>query len=117
MKPKKLFLALLACCLPGLLWGCTMAANPLERARATDVPGLSMELHAASASQDNVDTLRASLYYRFGEEPMLAAEPRVLQVRRDESLRLFQQFFRTGSYWQDSLLARYTLAQTPEDSP
>ena len=39
------------------------------------------------------------------------------QVRRDESLRLFQQFFRTGSYWQDSLLARYTLAQTPEDSP
>ena len=39
------------------------------------------------------------------------------RVRRDESLRLFQQFFRTGSYWQDSLLARYTLAQTPEDSP
>ena len=39
------------------------------------------------------------------------------QVRRDESLRLFQQFFRSGSYWQDSLLARYTLAQTPEDSP
>lgn len=88
MKPKKLFLALLACCLPGLLWGCTIAANPLERVRATDVPGLSMELHAASASQDNVDTLRASLYYRFGEEPMLAAEPRVLQVRRDESKEL-----------------------------
>ena len=39
------------------------------------------------------------------------------QVRRDESLRLFQQFFRSGSYWQDSLLARYTLAQTPEESP
>ena len=39
------------------------------------------------------------------------------QVRRDESLRLFQRFFRTGSYWQDSLLARYTLAQTPEESP
>ena len=38
------------------------------------------------------------------------------QVRRDESLRLFQQFFRSGSYWQDSLLARYTLAQTPEES-
>ena len=38
------------------------------------------------------------------------------QVRRNESLRLFQQFFRTGSYWQDSLLARYTLAQTPEES-
>jgi tRNA(adenine34) deaminase len=34
------------------------------------------------------------------------------RVRRDESLQLFQQFFRTGDYWQDSLLARYTLAQT-----
>jgi tRNA(adenine34) deaminase len=32
-------------------------------------------------------------------------------VLRQESLRLFQQFFQIGSYWQDSLLARYTLAQ------
>ncbi|MDX9833600.1 MAG: nucleoside deaminase [Desulfobulbus sp.] len=39
------------------------------------------------------------------------------RVRRDESLRLFQQFFRTGLYWQDSLLAHYTLAQTLEESP
>jgi tRNA(adenine34) deaminase len=36
------------------------------------------------------------------------------RVLRAESLRLFQQFFRTGSYWQDSLLARYTMAQTVE---
>lgn len=34
------------------------------------------------------------------------------RILRDESVRLFQEFFRTGSYWQDSLLARYTLAQT-----
>jgi len=34
------------------------------------------------------------------------------RVLRGESLTLFQEFFRTGSYWQDSLLARYTLAQT-----
>ena len=34
------------------------------------------------------------------------------RVLRDESVQLFQEFFRTGSYWQDSLLARYTLAQT-----
>ncbi|MDR2550407.1 MAG: nucleoside deaminase [Desulfobulbus sp.] len=39
------------------------------------------------------------------------------QVLREESLRLFQQFFRTGTYWQDSLLARYTLAQTTEVVP
>jgi tRNA(adenine34) deaminase len=34
------------------------------------------------------------------------------RILRDESVLLFQEFFRTGSYWQDSLLARYTLAQT-----
>lgn len=34
------------------------------------------------------------------------------RVLRDESVQLFQEFFRTGSYWQDSLLARYTMAQT-----
>lgn len=34
------------------------------------------------------------------------------RVLRDESVQLFQEFFRIGSYWQDSLLARYTLAQT-----
>lgn len=39
------------------------------------------------------------------------------RVLRVESLRLFQQFFRTGAYWQDSLLARYTLAQTVEETP
>ena len=33
------------------------------------------------------------------------------RVLRTDSLLLFQQFFRTGTYWQDSLLARYTLAQ------
>lgn len=34
------------------------------------------------------------------------------RVLRQESLELFQQFFRSGSYWQDSLLARYTLEQS-----
>jgi tRNA(adenine34) deaminase len=38
------------------------------------------------------------------------------RVLRTESLRLFQQFFQSGSYWQDSLLARYTLAQPLEES-
>ena len=38
------------------------------------------------------------------------------RIRREESLRLFQQFFQSGSYWQDSLLARYTMAQNQERS-
>lgn len=37
------------------------------------------------------------------------------RVLRTESLRLFQQFFQSGSYWQDSLLARYTLEQPLEE--
>ena len=39
------------------------------------------------------------------------------RIRRTESLRLFQQFFTSGSYWQDSLLARYTMAQPLESTP
>ena len=39
------------------------------------------------------------------------------RVLRAESLALFQQFFRTGTYWKDSLLERYTLAQSGEGSP
>lgn len=38
------------------------------------------------------------------------------RVRRPESLQLFQQFFRSGDYWQDSLLARYTMAQPLESN-
>lgn len=32
-------------------------------------------------------------------------------VLRDQSLRLFGQFFQNYSYWHDSLIAEYTLAQ------
>lgn len=39
------------------------------------------------------------------------------RVLRQQSLALFQQFFRSGNYWQDSLLSRYTLAQTCEVHP
>lgn len=33
------------------------------------------------------------------------------RVLRAESLQLFQHYFQTGTYWRDSLLAHYTLAQ------
>jgi Cytosine/adenosine deaminases len=39
------------------------------------------------------------------------------RVLRGESLRFFQEYFCTGTYWQDSLLARYTMAQTIEADP
>ena len=86
MKHKRflLFLLLLAC-FP-LLSGCvTQGMNPLSKVEATPVPGLSMQLHAASASNANVDPFVASLYYRFLDQPMLTAETRMLTVSRDES--------------------------------
>ncbi len=36
-------------------------------------------------------------------------------VLRNDCLALFQQFFRDFSYWQDSLLSQYTLAQPIQD--
>ena len=36
-------------------------------------------------------------------------------VLRRESLTLFQEFFRRYSYWHDSTLAEYTLAQSLEE--
>lgn len=50
--------------------------------------------------------------------PPLYAEMQVESiphVLRTESLVLFQDFFRRHSYWEDSDLARYTLAQNLED--
>ncbi len=48
--------------------------------------------------------------------PLYAGMQVVLRDRvlRRESLSLFQQFFTTSTYWQDSLLSRYTLAQPLE---
>lgn len=36
-------------------------------------------------------------------------------ILRNESLELFQRYFRNFSYWQDSLLSQYTLAQPLQD--
>lgn len=43
-------------------------------------------------------------------EMEVKVEPGIL---RADCLRLFQQFFRQYPYWEDSLLARYTLGQSP----
>ena len=41
----------------------------------------------------------------------------VRHVLRHESLHLFQDFFKNYPYWQDSLLAEYTLAQSTDFAP
>ena len=70
-----------------LTGGCTsQSVNPLVKNEATDVPGLAMNLHPASASNNNTDTVSAMLYFRYLDEPMLASESRTLPVRRDESV-------------------------------
>ena len=79
---------LLLCCL-FFFSGCMAEmANPLVKAEATPLPGVNMQLHAASASETNVAAIQVSLYYRFLDQPMLACETRSLVVSQDESIEL-----------------------------
>lgn len=77
--------ALLILCLM-LLCGCTSSSNPLVQAEATAVPGNPLELHTTSASTSS--EFVATLYYRFLDSDMLAAESRTLTVQRDMSSEL-----------------------------
>ena len=70
--------------LPLLLSGCYEQLNPLVKNEATAVPGLSEELYAAAADESNTDVIKATLYFRYLDEPMLAAESRLITVRRDQ---------------------------------
>lgn len=89
MNHKKLIALGLLGLVPLLVTACSASiANPLDKAQATAVPGLSMELHAASASDATVDIITATLYFRYLDEPLLAPETRQLTVRRDESMEL-----------------------------
>ena len=70
--------------LPLLLSGCLEQANPLVKNEATAAPGLTGELYAAAADQSNTTQLKATLYFRYLDEPMLAGESRTITVRRDQ---------------------------------
>ena len=64
--------------------GCYEQLNPLAKNEATPAPGLTEELHAAAADESNTTELKATLYFRYLDEPMLAGESRTLTVRRDQ---------------------------------
>lgn len=86
---KKLFLLLFLSFCALFLTGCSaLSQNPLQKIETTSIPGLNMQLHAASASQDNVDEIKATLYFRYLDQPFLVGEPRMLTVRRDESTEM-----------------------------
>ncbi|MFH1879792.1 MAG: GerMN domain-containing protein [Bacillota bacterium] len=78
------FLLAILLILPLLLGGCYEQLNPLYKNEATPAPGLSGELHAAAADDTNLSQIKATLYFRYLDEPMLAGESRVLTVRRDQ---------------------------------
>ena len=75
-------LLILALALP--LTGCYKQLNPLVKNEATPAPGLTEELHAATADENNTNQIKATLYFRYLDEPMLAGESRTLTVRRDQ---------------------------------
>ncbi len=69
------------------LAGCApQAADPLLRNEATAAPGLTTDPAVASAGQSGYDRVEATLYFRYLDEPMLAAETRALAVPRDQSV-------------------------------
>lgn len=80
-------------CLAALLLACIFLAtscaallpDPLQKSQATMVPGVTAQLHSPLASESNRDSQTATLYFRYGKEPMLAAEERVLSIAQDES--------------------------------
>ena len=80
-------------CLAALLLGCMLLAtgcaallpDPMEKARTTMVPGVTAQLHSPLASESNRDSQTVTLYFRYGQEPILAAEARVLSVSQDEA--------------------------------
>lgn len=85
MKYKhRMWILIAVIILPLLLSGCYEQLNPLVKNEATAVPGLSEELHAAAADDSNVNQIKATLYFRYLDEPMLAGESHALTVRRDQ---------------------------------
>jgi hypothetical protein len=69
-----------------LVSGCSaILPDPLEKAEATMVPGVTAELHSPLANEKNTDSQTVTLFFRYGREPMLAGEARVLSVSQNES--------------------------------
>ncbi|MCE5342294.1 MAG: GerMN domain-containing protein [Eubacteriales bacterium] len=84
---RKLIPAALILLLLLLLGGCApQAVDPLLKNETTDAAGLAMNVFPATAGEDNVDLVTATLYFRYLDEPLLASESRTLNVARDESV-------------------------------
>ncbi len=69
-----------------LVSGCSaILPDPLQKAETTMVPGVTAELHSPLANEKNRDTQTVTLFFRYGREPMLAGEARVLSISQNES--------------------------------
>jgi len=70
-----------------LISGCSaILPDPLQKAEATMVPGVTAELNSPLANENNRDTQTVTLFFRYGSEPMLAGEARVLSISQNESV-------------------------------
>ena len=82
----KRYLAVLWIAALFFLSGCSaILPDPLEKAKATMVPGVTAELYSPLANEKNRDTQTVTLFFRYGREPMLAGEARVLAISQNES--------------------------------
>ncbi len=68
-----------------LVTGCAaMLPDPMQKAEATMVPGVTAALHSPLANESNRDAQKVTLYFRYGREPMLAGEARELSISQNE---------------------------------
>ena len=76
------FFVVLAC----LVSGCaSLFPDPMKKAEVTMVPGVTAALHSPLANENNRNLQTATLYFRFGREPMLASEAREISISQNES--------------------------------
>lgn len=69
--------------------GCTtIFPDPLQKAESTPVPGITAALHSPLTSDNDRNNQMMTLYFRYGREPMLAAEARYVAVSQNESAEL-----------------------------
>lgn len=85
---KRISLLLLCFIILMFLSSCAAKTNPLHKAEPTPVPGLPMDLHAASAPQDRANRQEVTLFYRYQQTGLLAGETRSIMVPLDESIEL-----------------------------
>ncbi len=115
---RRLSMALMLAAILALLAGCApQSVDPLLKNETTAEPGTTVEVFSATADENSTNVVDATLYFRYLDEPLLAAESRTLTVPRDQSVEYaIVQALVNGPQNADSGLKRLLPEQTRVES-